>query len=418
MNRRKFIQLSPLLTLPFFQGCGLLKIDPWSPLIRSERIHSLEVEKQISSKAKLMRTLDGKIRVLFVRGDPYERGYQHGVLLRKEVEDNLGYIYNKALSKFHFQELFFEVYERLRPFIPQEHIDEMHGLAHGAKIPLHLVQHMHILPEIGEWGGKKKISKMMKGELGTSCSNFAASHSATIDQKLYAVRILDWGLHRISKLHDYPLITVGIPESGFAYANIGWVGFLGAVSGMNEKGITLGEMGYKDPPNETLSGTPMPFVLRDVLTYSENLADVRKVITDRPGTCSFVFLMTDGKTKEAEIYVRDRDRFVVFKPGVDLRDRQEYFPAIKDVAYGGHFEEIMEKELKQAHGSISPELLMQEIIPKMVMKSNFQNILYLPEELKFWVNNAKDRKTSAQNQPYTLFDFGAALAQFREGKFA
>ena len=44
------------------------------------------------------------------------------------------------------------------------------------------------------------------------------------------------------------------PDSGYAYANIGWVGFLGAVSGINEQGITLGEMGYRNPPNETLYG--------------------------------------------------------------------------------------------------------------------------------------------------------------------
>ncbi len=413
MKRRDFLKLSPAIALPALSSCGLLRIDPWHPLIRSPYITSLEQEKEILSRARLSTTSDNRIRVLFVSGTPYERGYQHGVLLREEVNDNLGYIYKKALSKFHFEELFAEVYERMRPYIPQEYLEEMHGLAHGARMPLHVIHHMHILPSIGEWGGKKKIKtvlkKMMAGELGTSCSNIGVSSKATEDNRLYAVRILDWGLHRISKLHEYPLITVGLPDKGNAYANIGWVGFLGAVSGMNDQGITLGEMGYGDPPNETLYGTPMPFVLRDVMTQASNLAQVREVISGHPGTASFGFLMTDGKSGEAELYVRDRDRFLTFKPGVDLRDKDEHFPAVNSTVYGGHYEEVMSDLLSTYHGKLTPELFMEELIPKMVMKSNFQNVIYDPSYLRFWVNNAKSRTESARNAPYSFFDFEKEL---------
>ena len=57
--------------------------------------------------------------------------------------------------------------------------------------------------------------------------------------------------------------------------------------------------------------------------------------------------------------------------------------------------------------------MMKEIIPKMVMKSNFQNVIYEPARLRFWVNNARSKKVSAKNEPYTFFDFGKALAEFR-----
>lgn len=386
-------------------------------LVRSPYITTMEEEAAILARAKVGRTADGRIRVVFVSGTPYERGYQQGKLLRKEVAENLSYIYDRALKKFHFEELFAEVYERMRPHIPQEHIEEMHGLAHGARIPLHLVHHIHVLPSIGEWGGKKKISKlikkMMKGELGTSCSNVGISNSATSDGSLLSVRILDWGLHRISKLHEFPLITVGIPDKGQAYCNIGWAGFLGAVSGINESGITLGEMGYGNPPNEQLEGKPMPFLLRDILSYAHNLAEVREQIKTSTPTASFGFLMTDGKTGEAELYVRDPDRFLVFGPGMEIKDGKEYFPSRKDTVYGGHYEEVMASLLEKHHGEVTPELLMNEIIPKMVMKSNFQNVIYQPKHLRFWVNNAKSRSISAQHQPYSRFEFGEELARYK-----
>jgi hypothetical protein len=382
-------------------------------------IDSVEREKEILAKGKVGWTEDGKVRVLYVSGTPYERGYQHGVLLRQEVRDNLLSMHEKLLDKFRFEELLDESYERQRPFIPQEYIDEMHGLAHGARIPLRVVHAIHALPEITEWGGKKKLKKvikdMMEGVYGTSCSNFSAAGTSTPDKTMLTVRILDWGLHKISKLHEYPLITVTVPEKGKGVpsANIGWVGFLGAVSGMNAQGITLGEMGYGDPEGETMRGMPMPFVLRDVMTYSKNLADVRKIISSKPGTNSFVFLMSDGKNSTSELYVRDRYRFEVHKPGRDLKDGDKTFPAIADVLYGGHYQDRMTKILSERRGAITPEVIMNEVIPFIAMPSNFQNVVYEPKNLKLWFNNARGPKESAAGQPYTYFDLKKALVEFR-----
>ncbi|NDC38182.1 MAG: hypothetical protein EBZ48_09035 [Proteobacteria bacterium] len=289
----------------------------------------------------------------------------------------------------------------------------MHGLAHGSKMPLHVIHAVHGLPEVTEWGGKRQLKetvhKMMAGEIGTSCSNLCAQGKATVDGSMYVVRILDWGLHRISKLHKYPLIAINKPERGFTSANIGWVGFLGAVSGMNERGITLGEMGYGDPPGETMSGKPMVFMLREVLEQADGLADVRRIISTSKGTNSFVFLMSDGKRRESEMYVRDKDRFLVFKEGQEIDSDGRKVKAISQTVYGGHKTEVMTDELQKNFGRVNPELLMKELIPKFAMNSNFQNVVYDPVHLRFWVANAKGKDHRAAEQPYTYFDLKSAL---------
>lgn len=410
MKRRTFLKLVPV---SFAAGCGVMRIDPYHALLRSPVIDSIEREQEIVSRGSLGWTDDGRIRVLSVRGTAYERGYQHGKLLRTEVQDNIGFLYDQAVRKFRSEELLAEVYERMRPFMPQEYIDEMHGLAHGARMPLHVIHYVHILPELGEWAGKKQLKKVLKemlaGDLATTCSNLCAGGTATSDGGFYAVRILDWGMHRISKLHKHPLICINYPDGGIPNANIGWIGFLGAVSGMNAQGITLGEMGYRNPPNERLDGKTMPFMLRDVLNNASSLADVRKIIQESRPTCSYVFLMTDGKTKEGELYVRDPDRFVVFRAGQDVRDTKDYLPGISDTVYGGHYNDRMTAILGENHGALSPEKLMKEIIPKIAMPSNFQNVVYDPSNLRFWVSNAKSRGEWAASQPYTFFDLGKAL---------
>lgn len=416
MDRRQFLYLAASAA---FSGCGFWRVDPWSVLIRSDEITTPEREKEVLSKGHLAKSADGRIRILYTEGSPYEIGYQHGALLRDEVADNLGYLYESAVDKFRFEELFDECYERMRPFIPSDYVDEMHGLAHGARIPLRQVHGFHALPEIGEWGGKKRISKIVKRmmageEMGTSCSNLCATGNATADGKTYVVRILDWGLHRISKLHQYPLIHVCKPTGKIPFANIGWIGFLGAISGINQHKITLGEMGYGDHDHETLRGKPMPFLLRDILNEASSLKDVRRIIQTSPGTNSFVYLMADGKTRDGELYIRDRNRFEVYKAGTDIIDEKgNHLPGIQDLVYGGHYREKMGEILKDERGKITPERLMNEIIPKIVMPSNFQNVIYSPETLEFWVSNASSPGDRAAEQPYTYFNFGEALTKKR-----
>ncbi len=412
--------LSLLVVLCLSQaGCAFWRIDSMHVLLRSDQITSAEQEREVLSRAKLSWTQDGKVRVLYLKGTPYERGYQHGALLRQEVRDNLLEMYQQASKKFLGQELFAEAFERLRPFISQEYHEEMHGLAHGSKLPLHVIQAIHALPEMSEWGGKKRIKELAKSmmagaDLGTSCSNFNVAGASTADGGFYTVRVLDWGLHRISKLHEYPLLTINEGDDlRAASLNIGWVGFLGAVSGMSEQGITLGEMGYGDPEGETLRGKPMIFLLRDILSYARNVDDAERIIGESTGTCSYVYLISDGKSRQARMFVRDATRLLSFNPGQEIQDKEELIPALPGTLYGGHYTDRMTQQLSTRRGQLEPESIMQSVIPEIAMPSNFQNVLYDPVALRIWVSNAASASQRAAEQPYTAFDLAGELREFR-----
>lgn len=395
-----------LLLVLFGLGCGLQVSSEklMHPLIRSSEFSSEAEMVAVVSRARLERTEDGRIRVLYVHGTPYERGFQHGYLLRDEIHAHIPYLYRQMKQRFLSEEFFDEVYERARPYIPEAYVQEMHGLAHGAELPLRVVHAIHILPMLTEWGGRKELLRKVE-DLGTSCSNLGARGA---DGTFYALRVLDWGVHRISKLHDYPLITVGRGDDTLSFANIGWVGFLGAISGMNEKGITLGEMGYGDPPGETLKGVPMPFLLREIMARAQNLEQVRDLIQHSKGTNSFAYIMTDGQT--SEFYIRDANRFRVFSPGEDVKDGSDYYPGLAGISYGGAEGERMYELLEKYQSQLTPEIILHTIVPEVVLKGNFQNVLYDPVGLRFWVSYASTPGRKASDEPYTLFDFGAALS--------
>jgi hypothetical protein len=122
--------------------------------------------------------------------------------------------------------------------------------------------------------------------------------------------------------------------------------------------------------------------------------------------------MSDGKNGRSELYVRDRNRFEIHKPGVDLRDEKKVFPGIKEVLYGGHYEDRMQKILSERRGEITPELIMKEIIPFIAMPSNFQNVVYEPRGLQMWFNNARSPKARAAEEPYTYFNLAEGLKAF------
>lgn len=58
-------------------------------------------------------------------------------------------------------------------------------------------------------------------------------------------------------------------------------------------------------------------------------------------------------------------------------------------------------------------MLMTTIIPGMAMPSNFQNVIYDPGNLKFWVANAGGPEHRAAEQPYSFFNFRKELTEFR-----
>jgi hypothetical protein len=106
----------------------------------------------------------------------------------------------------------------------------------------------------------------------------------------------------------------------------------------------------------------------------------------------------------------------VHKVGETLKDDSRNFPGIPNFVYGGHYDDKMHQSLTERRGKLTPQNIMDEVIPYIAMPSNFQNVLYDPSHLRIWFNNAKSRDEWAASQPYTYFDFGKGLADFQQTK--
>ncbi|MBL4846879.1 MAG: hypothetical protein JKY65_15275 [Planctomycetes bacterium] len=93
-----------------------------------------------------------------------------------------------------------------------------------------------------------------------------------------------------SELGRYTVVSVIRPPQGRAFVSVGWPGYTGVVSGMNDAGVcAMVLMNFEggDPP----VGTPLSYRVREVLEQASNLDEALEVFRKSPvGSGDFVLL--------------------------------------------------------------------------------------------------------------------------------
>jgi isopenicillin-N N-acyltransferase-like protein len=357
---------------------------------------------------------ENRITVLYVSGTPYEMGYEHGRLLAAQVRETIHDVQegankflpkamreSKLLTKRDEKDIVDELLDRawhlMARYAPREDLAEMAGLAAGSGIPLDVIHRMHAIPDTGE----------------TSCSGLVAKGTATSDGHVYQLRILDYGAQ--FNLQRRPLITVYRPttENANVYVTIGWVGFVGAISGVNEKGVALSEMGFGNPPGETLAGTPMPFLMKNVLRFAGTADEGAAIIRAARRTNSYVYFLGD-KHNEPVGMITSAQQCLAYR--ANERDTLEVsgknLPQFRDIVYGGHYEEKQAQLVRETQGKFNVETI-KELAGQIAMRSNLQTVIYDLTADKIWVANRKEN-IRASDRPYVEFSLADAWKKSAE----
>jgi isopenicillin-N N-acyltransferase like protein len=253
---------------------------------------------------------------------------------------------------------------------------------------------MHAIPDLGE----------------TSCSGLIAKQTATRDGHVYQLRVLDYGAN--FNLQRRPLITVYRPttENANSYVTIGWVGFVGAISGVNEKGVALSEMGFGNPPGETLAGMPMPFLLKNVLRYADTTGEGAAIIRAAHRTNSYVYFLGDKRNDPIGMITSAQHCLAYHANEAEtLEVEGKPMPQFRDVVYGGHYEDKQAQLVRDMEGKIDVGTI-QELARQIAMKSNLQTVIYDLTADRIWVANRKD-KIRAADRPYVEFSLADAWAK-------
>ena len=363
--------------------------------------------------------------VIHLEGSYYEMGYQHGRMLPKRCKQCIdAYVKDMAMGKAGMtMDQLMAIWNAGAPFIPQALKDELRGLAEGSGIPLEMVQAAHALPE------------------KFHCSGAAAWGNQTLDGKLYHYRSLDYSISigQDVKVQENAALIVRKPTGKIPSCIVGWAGTTGCVTGMNARGISIGEMGC-GVRNETFEGFPMFFLLRYILEEADTLDEALDMLKRAPRTAGYNFIFSDGKgpNPRAVALEVDREKVSVFEGGDKKEDVAPHWSIPQCVRRVNHFVDP-EMAAKQ-RGVYDPReseqnswigyKMISDYLESRSSKIGYQDMIRVcrnyppthsclhqavmcPSDGRIWVANAVDPADTAfagaQNQTFWPYDLDDLL---------
>ncbi len=337
-----------------------------------------------------LRWIDGQ-RVALLKGTPEEIGTAHGTLLAKEARRCIDSVLctfgtvNTIRTGRWFRHDLDAAYQRLAPHIPADHKTETIAFAAAAGVEPRTAEVLNVFPELFH------------------CSGFAVYGKATKDGKLYHGRVLDY-MTTIG-LQDSATTFIVAVDGKHAFGNIGYAGFMGSVSGMNDQAISLGEMGGHGEGQ--WDGVPMATLMRRALEECSTLDEVMDLWKENPRTCEYYYVFADGKTNRAVGVAAVPESVEFILPGQSHERLGEGIQDAVVLSAGSRLEKLRER-VQQNYGEIDVALGQWLMSRPVAMASNLHNVLFVPEDGVFYVANASHDEPAA-NQPYAKIDLTALL---------
>ncbi|PIE22374.1 MAG: hypothetical protein CSA62_12765 [Planctomycetota bacterium] len=326
-------------------------------------------------------------RLVLLRGTPEELGRAHGQLLAPLLTRTIdsyvhlvGAVQTLTSGKYFLAELR-EAWRRLSPHIPDRHQREITALAKAAGVDAKELRLANVLPEYFH------------------CSGFAVFGPATKGGVLYHGRILDY-MTTIG-LQDVAVTFYVEPAEGHAFVHVGYAGFIGVVTGMNEKQLALGEMGGGG--RYEWDGVPMATLMRRTLEECRSLSELRQLWKSVPRTCEYYYVASssNGKDRKALAIWANSQAIKFLEPGCAHPKLGEGIPGCVYLSAGSRLENLRKRILAN-HGNIDQEAAIRLMDRPVAMKSNLHNALMVPETGEIFVAHAKGHRPAA-SQAYARF---------------
>ncbi len=332
---------------------------------------------------------DDSLFLLTVWGTPKEMGAAHGRLLKESVQKHCDHLIAAMTGAMKIgPEKLDEVYQATLPYIPDHFVEEMKGLAEGAGIPLQTVIRCQMIGEASEW----------------HCSLFGAWGKATAaDGHTYQLRALDYNIR--AEIQRFPTIIVYVPKQGHPFANIGWAGVVGSVTGISSVPLAISEIGDDyDAANDSFEGIPFQFLLRDILQFDENFDAAIARVQNARRTTSLMYAIGDGRKGRVRALQTSRTLCNVFDWD-NLEPNVQTHPRLEDIVYWGmswnvpRYDQALHDQLKAHYGTINASVVIETILPA-VRTGNLQVAVYDLTANKIWTANARAEGESGPVNAY------------------
>jgi isopenicillin-N N-acyltransferase-like protein len=256
------------------------------------------------------------------------------------------------------------------------------------------------------------IGEVTKG----ACSMIGAWGKALGRDGLLTARALDWSVE--GPFRDYPEIVIYHAEndSENTFLNMGWIGWIGSITGVNDKGMSIHEIGVAFPDasfgSESRIGIPFTFLLRDVLQFDKTQAAGVDRVRNAHRTCNLILGVGGGPERVFNSMGVSASAFNL-NTDKNMLPEGDWHPRMEGLVYHAmdwncpSFSEVMAARLKAHYGNLTHEDIIRDVLP---LTSTGNLHIYVADLVnqQLWVANAQRSTASGEfyafNRPYIHMD--------------
>ena len=245
----------------------------------------------------------------YVAGTPEARGGSLGSMCRDllayQEDAFVGYIRTAVKSSAYMRVLYWLTIvfiRRMAGHIPEEYRREINALSAFCGHTYDIFCNSYIRQL--SYHAAHDIGHFMQDYMLVGCTSFAVWGGRSHDGKLLLARNFDF-----SAGDDFSrnrIVLFSSPDTGYRYVSVCWPGMVGAVSGMNEKGltVTLNASKGRIPFQAT---APVSILARHILQYASDIQEAMEIASTFKTFVPETFLIGSHKDDRAAVIEKTHD---------------------------------------------------------------------------------------------------------------
>jgi len=285
-----FLQIILLLGCVSKKNIKIPLSDPL-PYPKLAQMQSLSIEEKdgVIYFGKNRKYIKRGITVVSIKGDPYEMGYAHGVLLKDDIKSWIKEALYWAKSQFFgtslLENILMDRAKEVEQYIPEQYIRELKGLAAGSGIDYDFIMALNTASHVA--GGL------------LSCTSVAVKGQ---DGKLIRSRGQESRLGQGPSILEPQILFISQPSQGYAFASVWVPGMIGVLTAMNETGLNFGQHAIAGASSHW-KGIPNDILYRQIIESAGSVEEVGKILRKARRARPQMNMVTD--LKNARVYEYD-----------------------------------------------------------------------------------------------------------------
>jgi hypothetical protein len=304
---------------------------------------------------------------MYVEGDPFTRGAVVGKLNEELLlEQEIAFINqikelvpNTSYLKF-LRYLVSFLNRGMDDHIPEEYLLEIYGSSFF---------HADTFDFVGEKYGRilnyhaaHDIGHALRQYMLVGCTSFSAWGSMSEDSSLLVGRNFDFFVG--DDFAQNKTVAFFNPDRGNKFMTVTWPGFIGAVSGMNEHGLTVTlNAAASDPPLSVK--TPIAILGREILQYASDIEEAFAIAQKRETFVSETIMIASAKDGYTALIEKSPEKTALVRPSEEKIICSNHYQSPEFAKEEANMENIRSsdspyryriiEELFSRYGAINPE---------------------------------------------------------------